>query len=118
MRISDWSSDVCSSDLLGVRPEMPEPQIACCGLKVAASPEDWMALVPDAAPNADYLRQELRLLHASFAQAPLLGSLLDPARSLKNDLATSSFDTLRSLLGKALSEIGRASCRESVCQYV
>src|SRR3546814_4117911 len=62
-----------------------------------------MALVPDAAPNADYLRQELRLLHASFAQAPLLGSLLDPARSLKNDLATSSFDTLRSLLGKALS---------------
>src|SRR3546814_5391404 len=72
-------------------------------LKVAASPEDWMALVPDAAPNADYLRQELRLLHASFAQAPLLGSLLDPARSLKNDLATSSFDTLRSLLGKALS---------------
>jgi hypothetical protein len=61
-----------------------------------------MALVPDDAANAAYLRQELRLLHASFAQAPLLGSLLDPARSLKNDLATSSFDTLRDLLGRAL----------------
>jgi hypothetical protein len=82
---------------------MPAPQVACCGLKVAAKPEDWMALVPDDAANAAYLRQELRLLHASFAQAPLLGSLLDPARSLKNDLATSSFDTLRDLLGRALA---------------
>lgn len=88
---------------LGVRADMPAPQIACCGLKVAARPEDWIALVPDDAPNAAYLRQELRLLHSSFAQAPLLGSLLDPARSLKNDLATSSFDTLRDLLGRALA---------------
>lgn len=62
-----------------------------------------MALVPDDAANAAYLRQELRLLHSSFAQAPLLGSLLDPARSLKNDLATPSFDTLRDLLGRALA---------------
>lgn len=88
---------------LGVRADMPAPQIACCGLKVAAKPEDWMALVPSDAPNAEYLRQELRLLHASFAQAPLLGSLLNPARSLKNDLATSSFDTLRTLLERALA---------------
>ncbi|SAK86119.1 Eco57I restriction-modification methylase domain-containing protein [Caballeronia ptereochthonis] len=88
---------------LGVRPEMPAPKIACCGLKVAAKPEDWMALVPDDAPNGAYLRQELRLLHASFAQAPLLGSLLDPARTLKDDLATSSFDTLRELLERALA---------------
>jgi len=88
---------------LGVRADMPAPQVACCGLKVAAKPEDWMTLVPDDAANAAYLRQELRLLHASFAQAPLLGSLLDPARSLKNDLATSSFETLRELLGRALA---------------
>jgi hypothetical protein len=82
---------------------MPAPQVACCGLKVAAKPEDWMALVPDDAPNAAYLHQELRLMHASFAQAPLLGSLLDPARSLNNDLATSSFDILRGLLGQGLA---------------
>ncbi|SOD24065.1 hypothetical protein SAMN05518800_1204 [Variovorax sp. YR752] len=88
---------------LGVRADMPAPQVACCGLKVAAKPEDWMALVPEDAANAVYLRQELRLLHASFAQAPLLGSLLDSARSLKNDLATSSFETLRELLGRALA---------------
>ena len=103
LALAAWRFPDENGDPLGVRAEMPAPQIACCGLKVAAKPEDWMALVPDGAPNAQLLRQELRLLHASFAQAPLLGSLLDPARSLKNDLATSSFDTLRELLGRALA---------------
>ena len=103
LALAAWRFPDENGDPLGVRADMPAPQVACCGLKVAAKPEDWMALVPDAAPNAAYLRQELRLLHASFAQAPLLGSLLDPARSLKNDLATSSFDTLRDLLGRALA---------------
>ncbi|MFC7409484.1 DNA methyltransferase [Hydrogenophaga atypica] len=103
LALAAWRFPDENGDPLGVRADMPAPQVACCGLKVAAKPEDWMALVPDDAPNAAYLRQELRLLHASFAQAPLLGSLLDPARSLKNDLATSSFDTLRDLLGRALA---------------
>lgn len=86
---------------LGVR-EIPAPNIACCGLKVAAKAQDWEALVPDEVPNAEYVRQELRQLHASFSNAPVLGSLLDPARSLKNDLATSSYETLINLLSKAL----------------
>ena len=59
--------------------------------------------MPDEAPNAHYVRQELRQLHASFSDAPLLGSLLDPARSLKNDLATSSYESLTALLRKALA---------------
>ena len=103
LALAAWRFPDENGEPLGVRTDMPAPQVACCGLKVAAKPEDWMALVPDDAANAAYLRQELRLLHASFAQAPLLGSLLDPARSLKNDLATSSFDTLRDLLGRALA---------------
>ena len=107
LALTAWRFPDENGDQLGVRADMPAPQVACCGLKVAAKPEDWMALVPDDLPGdpprAAYLRQELRLLHASFAQAPLLGSLLDPARSLKNDLATSSFETLRELLGRALA---------------
>jgi hypothetical protein len=103
LALAAWRFPDENGEPLGVRADMPAPQVACCGLKVAARPEDWMALVPDEAPNAVYLRQELRLLHASFAQAPLLGSLLDPARSLKNDLATSNFETLRDLLGRALA---------------
>jgi hypothetical protein len=103
LALTAWRFPDENGDPLGVRADMPAPNIACCGLKVAAMAEDWMALVPDDAPNAAYLRQELRLLHASFAQAPLLGSLLDPARGLKNDLATSSFHTLRELLANALA---------------
>jgi hypothetical protein len=103
LALAAWRFPDENGDPLGVRADMPAPQVACCGLKVAAKPEDWMALVPDDAANAAYLRQELRLLHASFAQAPLLGSLLDPARSLKNDLATPSFESLRNLLGRALA---------------
>lgn len=103
LALAAWRFPDENGDPLGVRADMPAPQVACCGLKVAAKPQDWMALVPDDAANAVYLRQELRLLHTSFVQAPLLGSLLDPARSLKNDLATSSFDTLRDLLGRALA---------------
>ena len=97
-----WRYPDASGRPLGVR-EIPAPNIACCGLKVAAKAQDWEALVPDEAPNAEYVRQELRQLHASFSDAPLLGSLLDPARSLKNDLATSSFETLTALLRKALA---------------
>lgn len=97
-----WRYPDASGKPLGVR-EIPAPNIACCGLKVAAKAQDWEALVPDEAPNAEYVRQELRHLHASFAQAALLGSLLDPSRSLKNDLATSSYETLTALLRKALA---------------
>ena len=103
LALAAWRFPDENGDPLGVRADMPAPHVACCGLKVAASPKDWEALVPDSEPHAVLLRQELRLLHASFAQAPLLGSLLDPARSLKNDLATSSFETLRGLLERALA---------------
>ena len=103
LALAAWRFPDEAGEPLGVREDMPAPNVACCGLKVAARAADWMALVPDEMPNATYLRQELRLLHDSFSQAPLLGSLLDPARSLKNDLATPSFDTLRDLLEQALS---------------
>ena len=99
---------------LGVREDMPMPNIACCGLAVAAKPEDWVALVPNDTPTSAYLRQEMKLLHTSFAQAPLLGSLLDPAHSLKQDLATTSFEALRDLLERALaSEIAAGTASES-----
>ncbi|MEI6800720.1 MAG: DNA methyltransferase [Pseudomonadota bacterium] len=97
-----WRYPDASGSPIGVR-EIPAPSIACCGMKVAAKAQDWEALVPDDAHNATYVRQELRQLHASFSNAPLLGSLLDPGSSLKDDLATSSYQALTSLLRKALA---------------
>lgn len=83
---------------------LPALNIACCGLKVSAKADDWAALVPDDAPHATLMRQELKLLHASMREAPLLGSLLDPWRSLRNDLATSDYAGLQALLNTALTQ--------------
>jgi len=94
---------------LGVRADMPAPQIACCGLKLNASAADWSALVPESLQNKELVAQDLRALQADFAQAPLLGSLLDPARSLKDDLATSNVQTLRELLAQALAQESSAA---------
>ncbi|OIP17743.1 MAG: restriction endonuclease subunit M, partial [Comamonadaceae bacterium CG2_30_59_20] len=103
LALAAWRYPDEDGNPLGVRPDMPAPRIACCGLRVSARPEDWEALVPDSQTNASLLRQELRLLHSVFAQAPLLGSLLNPSLSIKNDLATSSFETLQTLIEQALS---------------
>ncbi len=101
LALAAWRFPDENGDPLGVRADMPAPQIACCGLKVAAKPQDWMALVPDHVENAAHLREGLRRLHADFAQAPLLGSLLDPSKA-SGDLFAADFSLLQDLLQKAL----------------
>src|SRR3546814_12226461 len=82
MRISDWSSDVCSSDLIRVQRADVRP----------AEPLDGRVSGDEGALEADHLRRgerqvRLRLVHVEGARRP----------------------------GEV---IGRASCRERVCQYV
>lgn len=103
LALAAWRYPDENGDPLGVRPDMPAPQIACCGLQVAAKPEDWMALVPDSAPQAHLLQTGLLRLHETFSQAPLLGSLLDPGKSHREDLFTADYHQLRTLLEQALS---------------
>src|SRR3546814_8967942 len=75
MRISDWSSDVCSSDLLR-------------GKEVAVSP------VPKRRKHSENLSSTVRCIEQGHVSArPPHGPTLP-------------------------IEIGRASCRERVCQYV
>src|SRR3546814_16080976 len=76
MRISDWSSGVCSSDLIGVRP--------------GRRADDVEGVVDVRHPMAQ------RIVHR----------VLQRLRS-RNDR-----DHLRA------QQIGRASCKERVCQYV
>src|SRR3546814_5707987 len=77
MRISDWSSDVCSSDLMRAR-QLPAPL-----LQQAAAGGQAVTLPQTATPAE---------------RRAILGGLC--------------------LLMAAPLQIGRASCRESVCQYV
>ncbi len=57
--------------------ELPELNIACSGLSVSVPKEEWRKLA-----NGDIrLKLALDLLHDEFSQAPLLGSLLNPAKS-------------------------------------
>ena len=97
-----WRYPDAAGKALGVR-EIPVPNIACCGLKVAAKAEDWEALVPDDAPNVAHLRLGLSRLHETFAQAPLLGSLLDPSKADTGDLFAADYSLLTELLSKALA---------------
>src|SRR3546814_8746985 len=83
MRISDWSSDVCSSDLL--KPSKGAP--------VPVEEKSLLSLL-DRQQAFGYTQEDIRIL-----LSPML---------LEAEEATGSMG----------NEIGRASCRERVCQYV
>src|SRR3546814_1168888 len=80
MRISDWSSDVCSSDLLGWTHEGARPQV------------------------------DIALAHP----IKLLVNALGPPPKDIVDLAHDQPSRQR----QQVEQIGRASSRERVCQYV
>src|SRR3546814_5209029 len=81
MRISEWSSDVCSSDLQGFLLSAP-------------------ALPP--------LQQEYE---NALRQAERPGTGIHPGTDAPASISVRNLDV-------AYDEIGRASCRERVCQYV
>lgn len=61
--------------------------------------------------NQELVAQDLRGLQAHFAQSPLLGGLLDPARVFQNDLATTDIHTLRQLVAQALASEAPATAQ-------
>lgn len=79
----------------GYRP-LPELNLACPGLSVSVPKEEWRSLAND---NAR-LRLALDLLHQEFSQAPLLGSLINPAKGAAADLV--EWDELNRSLEQAL----------------
>src|SRR3546814_13444100 len=102
MRISDWSSDVCSSDLGGEA--LPERF-----LTVAAGNHDRHLAVHRAQFRCERIASAVR-------QADVDECGIDPAVG-KTDLVQ-RFHRRYRLLDPKAQQIGRASCRERVCQYV
>src|SRR3546814_9849908 len=90
LRISDWSSDVCSSDLTRDRPDAVE----------AIADKNLIGL------------QQFRVADVALADWQR------KAGGARHDLgAHYAGDTAARKRGRS-QEIGRASCRERVCQYV
>src|SRR3546814_7092533 len=100
MRISDWSSDVCSSDL-------------SCNITTCAGDEVlYLDRVETMAPLRFYLHPDSRVpLHCSASGKLFLAQMtqLQRRRLLAQTPLTKYTEK---------TQIGRASCRERVCQYV
>src|SRR3546814_11254225 len=102
MRISDWSSDVCSSDLADASL-----------LKFA---DNW------------FVRETLGMLRRTLARLDVtsrsLYALIEPGSCFSGTLLELALACDRSYMlddserFSQFLQIGRASCRERVCQYV
>src|SRR3546814_15603005 len=115
MRISDWSSDVCSSDLSRACHAKRIPLPATTRQQAAGSSHPS----PPKEGEGNYSRRLLAARNADdagpghFDQAHVAHQvderiyLLRPASNLKNEA-----------VDRRVDEIGRASGRERVCQYV
>src|SRR3546814_15552745 len=115
MRISDWSSDVCSSDLEGLafvtrqRGERDKRQIF---VRATAAGQGILKTAPD------LLQVQFRdrfVALPTWEQAMILAAL----ERLSEVLNAESIDAAPLLDAGAIDrQIGRASCRERVVQYV
>src|SRR3546814_13409223 len=103
MRISDWSSDVCSSDLLIILASFVQPNFWwLLGIMLLFS---WMSLVD--VVRAEFLRgRNLEYVRAARALGMQNGAIM-----FRHILPNAMVSTMT-------FKIGRASCRERVCQYV
>src|SRR3546814_21000005 len=102
MRISDWSSDVCSSDLLAPNTTLPAPQ--------PNRLNDWT--LQSSSANLAVTQAELAAKIVE-KQIDIAKSQHYPTLSLRAQTGSPSDRGLYYPNG----QIGRASCRERVCQY-
>src|SRR3546814_15537863 len=109
MRISDWSSDVCSSDL--------ELDVILIALE-----RDLWVLMAELATDA--ANREKLIPGGSLVTLEMITKLeeliddLSARSELPRAFVVPGQDRCSALLDLARQEIGRASCRERVCQYV
>ena len=79
---------------------LPKLNLAWCGQPVAGKKEQWFSL----AEGDPRLEAGMTAIYDAFRDAPTLGSLIDPARSIPEDMLTAGFDEVQPLLEKALRE--------------
>src|SRR3546814_14286577 len=109
MRISDWSSDVCSSDLELIRTTVERHS----GISVFAG-------IGERSREGHELLLELRQSGVLPRTALVFGQMNEPpgARWRAGLTALAIAEHFRDDAHENVLQIGRASCRERVCQYV
>src|SRR3546814_15584459 len=100
MRISDWSSDVCSSDLTGA--------VTRHGLRTPTSRADLRLEADPLAPVLPIIGHHTTKVGMSDFRRPILRPIS----------RRSALRCVRFWAASLSPKIGRASCRERVCQYV
>src|SRR3546814_18205676 len=104
MRISDWSSDVCSSDL-------PDPDLA----PIVSRVFEWFETGDYALKDVTQKARAAGLRYRR-SQKPVGTSTIN--YMLRNSLYAGAFEWAGRLYQGTHEQIGRASCRERVCQSV
>ena len=79
---------------------LPKLNLAWCGQPVAEKRQQWLEF----AGGDSRLEAGMDALFDTFCDAPVLGSLIDPTRSVSEDLLTAGFAELQPLLDRALRE--------------
>src|SRR3546814_14406767 len=118
MRISDWSSDVCSSDLADARARLADVLARDPGAKRRADDiyRMWDLLGTLPAPRKwTPSRTAAGIARLKFRPRSMFTPLVARAVAASLIFAIAALGAL-SLFHSP--EIGRASCRERVCQYV
>src|SRR3546814_1807833 len=112
MRISDWSSDVCSSDLY--RDPVVTPGTLFLAISQSGETADTLAALREA-KKLGYVGTcaICNVAESSVVREADL-ALMTRAGPEIGVASTKAFTTQLA----ALAKIGRASCRERVCQYV
>src|SRR3546814_14887295 len=109
MRISDWSSDVCSSDLE-------------VGRMVADIREQSEAVVSYIQRQSNELDAAAEQIATTGEQLSGIAELAGSVESQVEQITTGTADNHQRLTGQFVAldqlQIGRASCRERVCQSV
>src|SRR3546814_16862473 len=111
MRISDWSSDVCSSDLARL---LPKDEAALCPYDEHEDREPYDAQV-------DYEREDAGRVKIGRGYAYQLAEPLSAAKALAgygtgHDPDRADLQAREEVRHAGGEQIGRASCRERVCQ--
>src|SRR3546814_19332999 len=113
MRISGWSSDVCSSDLRALRIGGLLGHIFPCDAQLDLRGCDHIAKQFEPVSTFEHLEHE----HWPDLD-PALGGLIPPAPNREVHASVTDGTKRRFRKKRRVAEIGRASCRERVCQYV